>query len=86
MDGLPLGFGCCRKREEPSLDTLLPRDNRLLSTGLNLDIFILSSLNGRVFAAYGDLVSSLGMESYREIQAGAALSWAPASRETQTHS
>ncbi|MFO7599933.1 MAG: hypothetical protein R6X27_09010 [Candidatus Desulfacyla sp.] len=55
-----------------------PRDNRLLATALNLDIFILSSLTGRVYGAYGDLDASLDMESYREIQAGAALSWAPA--------
>ncbi|MDQ1336831.1 MAG: hypothetical protein QG552_3781 [Thermodesulfobacteriota bacterium] len=61
------------------LDTLYPpRDNRLFATTLKLDVFILSSLTGRVYAAYGDLDASLDMESYREIQAGAALSWSPA--------
>ncbi len=61
------------------LNTLYPpRDNRLLSTALDLDIFILSSLTGRVYATYGDLDSSLDMESYREMQSGAALSWFPA--------
>jgi hypothetical protein len=54
-----------------------PRDNRLLSAALDLDIFILSSLTGRVYAAYGDLDASLDMESYREMQVGAALSWFP---------
>ena len=75
----PWGLDAAENGKSPLSTLYPPRDNRLLSTGLNLDIFILSSLNGRVFAAYGDLVSSLDMESYREIQAGAALSWAPAS-------
>ena len=57
-----------------------PRDNRLLSTGVDLDILILPSLTGRVYGAYGDLNSSLDMESFREIQAGAALSWEPAAQ------
>jgi len=61
------------------LNTLYPpRNNRLLSTGLSLALFIFPSLNGRFYAAYGDLNASLDMESYREIQAGAALSWSPA--------
>ena len=55
-----------------------PRDNRLLSTGVDLDILILPSLTGRVYGAYGNMDSSLDMESFREIQAGAALSWEPA--------
>ncbi|MBW1784730.1 MAG: hypothetical protein JRL30_28790, partial [Deltaproteobacteria bacterium] len=55
-----------------------PRDNRLLSTALDLDIFISAPLTARVYAAYGDLNSSLDMESYREILAGVALSWFPA--------
>jgi len=55
-----------------------PRDNRLMVTGIDLDIFILPSLTGRVYGAYGDLNSSLDMESFREIQAGGALSWIPA--------
>ena len=55
-----------------------PRDNRLMVTGVDLDIFILPTLTGRVYGAYGNLNSSLDMESFREIQAGAALSWAPA--------
>ena len=48
-----------------------------MSTALHLDVFMLSSLAGRLYAAYGDLNASLGMESYREIQAGASLFWAP---------
>lgn len=61
------------------LNTLYPpRDNRLLSTALDLDIFISAPLAARVYAAYGDLDASLDMESYREVQAGAALSWFPA--------
>jgi len=72
------GLDSSGKGKSP-LNTLYPpRDNRLLSTALRLDIFILSSLTGRLYAAYGDLNSSLGMESYREIQGGASLSWAPA--------
>ncbi len=55
-----------------------PRDNRLTATGVDLDIFLLPTLNGRVYGAYGDLNSSLDMESFREIQVGAALSWKPA--------
>ncbi len=57
-----------------------PRDNRLITTGLDLDIFILPSLTGRVYGSYGSLDSSLDMESFREIQAGAALSWEPAAQ------
>ncbi len=57
-----------------------PRDNRLITTGVDLDIFILPSLTGRVYGSYGSLDSSLDMESFREIQAGAALSWEPAAQ------
>jgi hypothetical protein len=53
------------------------RNNRLISTGLDLNIFILPALTGRVYGAFGNLDSSLDMESFREIQAGAALSWEP---------
>jgi len=61
------------------LDTLYPpRDNRLLSTSLDLDIFIAAPFTARVYAAYGDLDSSLEMESYRELDLGIALSWFPA--------
>jgi len=54
-----------------------PRDNRLLYTGVDLDIFILPSLTSRVYAAYGDLNSSLDLESYWELQAGLGVSWVP---------
>ena len=57
-----------------------PRDNLLMVTGLDLDVFILPSLTGRVSAAYGDLDSSTDMESFREVQAGGALSWTPAAQ------
>jgi hypothetical protein len=79
------GRGLSQRGPDPSaggkspLDTLYPpRDNRLLSTTLNLEIFLLSSLTGRVYAAYGDLNASLDMESCRELQGGVALSWLPA--------
>ena len=55
-----------------------PRNNVLMVTGVDLDIFIMPALTGRLYAAYGDLNSSLDMESFREVQAGAALSWVPA--------
>lgn len=66
------------KGKSPLYALYPPRDNRLLSTGLNLDIFMTSSLTGQVYTSYGDLNGSLDMESYREIQAGASVSWAPA--------
>jgi len=74
----PWGLDSAEKGNSPLYTLYPPRNNRLLSTALNLDIFILSSLTGRVYAAYGDLDASLDMESYREIQGGAALSWSPA--------
>ena len=61
------------------LNTLYPpRNNVLMVTGVDLDVFMMSPLTGRLYAAYGDLSSSLDMESFREVQAGAALSWIPA--------
>ncbi|MCF8129566.1 MAG: hypothetical protein K9N10_13720 [Deltaproteobacteria bacterium] len=61
------------------LNTLYPpRNNLLMTTGVDLDVFILPQLTGRLYAAFGNLNSSLDMESFREIQAGAALSWVPA--------
>jgi hypothetical protein len=55
-----------------------PRNNFLMTTGMDLDVFILPELTGRLYAAYGNLNSSLDMESFGEIQAGAALSFIPA--------
>ncbi|EFK06697.1 conserved hypothetical protein [delta proteobacterium NaphS2] len=55
-----------------------PRNNFLMTTGANLHVFMTSTLTGRLYAAYGDLNASLDMESFREIQAGAAISWIPA--------
>jgi hypothetical protein len=49
-----------------------------MTTGANLHVFMTPTLTGRLYAAYGDLNASLDMESFREIQAGAAVSWAPA--------
>ena len=54
-----------------------PRNNRFLSTTLDLDIFILPSVTGRIYATYGDLNASLDMESYRELQTGLGLYWIP---------
>lgn len=62
-----------------TLDTLYPpRNNFLATTGANLHVFMTPTLTGRLYAAYGNLNASLDMESFREIQAGAAISWAPA--------
>ena len=55
-----------------------PRNNFLMTTGASLHVFMTSTLTGRLYAAYGDLNASLDMESFREIQAGAAISWIPA--------
>lgn len=66
------------RRRSPLQTLYPPRDNRLLSTTLDLDAFLLPSLTGRVFVEYGDLDASLDMESYREIVGGIALSWFPA--------
>ena len=55
-----------------------PRNNFLMTTGANLHVFMTSTLTGRLYAAYGDLNASLDMESFREIEAGAAISWTPA--------
>jgi len=61
------------------LNTLYPpRNNFLTTTGVDLDVFILPELTGRLYAAYGNLNSSLDMESFGEILAGAALSFIPA--------
>ncbi|NQU15239.1 MAG: hypothetical protein HQ561_13890 [Desulfobacteraceae bacterium] len=69
------------RKENGQLNKLYPpRNNRLMVTGVGLDIFILPSLTGRVYAAYGDLNSSLDMESFREIQSGVAFSWVPATQ------
>ena len=54
-----------------------PRDNRLLYTAVDLNIFILPSLTGRLYVTYGDLSSSLDMESYWELGAGIGISWIP---------
>ena len=62
-----------------TLNTLYPpRNNFLMTTGANLHVFMASTLTGRLYAAYGDLNASLDMESFREIEAGAAISWIPA--------
>ncbi len=66
---------------QSQLKQLYPaRYNRLMVTGVDLDIYMLPSLTGRVYASYGDLNASLDMESYREIQAGAMLSWIAAAK------
>ncbi len=67
-----------KRRRSPIRTLYPPRDNRLLSTTLDLDAFLLPSLTGRVFVEYGDLDASLDMESYREIMGGMTLSWLPA--------
>ncbi len=54
-----------------------PRDNRFLSTTLDLDIFILPTVTGRIYANYGDLNASLDMESYWEFQTGLGIYWTP---------
>ncbi len=54
-----------------------PRNDVLVHTALGLEIFLMPSLTGSLFAAYADLDSSLDMESYRQIQVGIALFWEP---------
>jgi len=76
FDGGPNGHGCGGGRgflnqEQP------PRNNRLVHTGLGLDVFLMPSLTGSLLVAYADLDSSLDMESYRQIQVGIALIWEP---------
>ena len=62
-----------------TLNTLYPpRNNFLMTTGASLHVFMTSTLTGRIYAAYGDLNASLDLESFRELQAGTAISWVPA--------
>ena len=72
------GPGGPGKGDRPLKRLYSPRNNRLLQTAVNLDVFLLSVLSGRVYATYGDLDSSLDMESYRELAAGLGVSWTPA--------
>lgn len=65
------GGGGFLNKEQP------PRNNRLVHTGLGLDLFLMPSLTGSLLAAYADLDASLDMESYRQIQVGIALIWEP---------
>jgi hypothetical protein len=65
------GEGGFLNKEQP------PRNNRLVHTGLGLDVFLMPSLTGSLLVAYADLDSPLDMESYKQIQVGIALIWGP---------